>query len=383
MNEADNDARAAAAEYERTMARRAREERYARATKTALRVLLGLMLLSIPLWLAAATAQRKFYIGAIFMIMILVQWAVAAVAFVLSILSGELRLTGIALLAGAVSFFGSVFQVMMSGGAWGRPLRIRGRQLHPELRVGSDWTQGERPDPRDLDEPTRAALEALWLHDAQKEHASVPAFSRLSWLLAAVGAPAELLEWSHRAAMEEIAHMRLCFALAAGYGWRSFTVEPMPDLLLGGLDLKGKPLEVMAIESVTDGCQLEDFNADVAAACAVVCEEPVTRRVLEQIAKEERSHAEFSWAMLQWLLARDPQGVRSAIATALVKLESYPRPTAVSGDKKALVERADVAALRRHGRLQDVEWAAAWDRRLLQTRARIAELLTEPLRAAA
>jgi hypothetical protein len=55
----------------------------------------------------------------------------------------------------------------------------------------------------------------------------------------------------------------------------------------------------------------------------------------------------------------------------------------VSGDKQALVAKADVAALRRHGRLPDTEWAAAWDARLGQTRARLAMLLAEPLRAAA
>jgi hypothetical protein len=233
---------------------------------------------------------------------ICLQGGCALLALILGVMSTRNGFIWYSLAAGLVSFFGGCFEYFSAtfgGGAWGRPLRVRGRQLHPELRLGSDWTQGDRPDPRGLDEPTRAALEALWLHDAQKEHASVPAFARLSWLLAAVGAPAELLEWSHRAAMEEIAHTRLCFALAAGYGRRSFTVEPMPDLLLGGLDLKGRPLEVMAIESVTDGCQLEDFNADVAAACAAVCEEPVTRRVLEQIAREERSHAEFSWAMVE------------------------------------------------------------------------------------
>jgi hypothetical protein len=316
---------------------------------------------------------------------VLIQLALVGFAVVRSLQS---RRTGLSVLSVAflgATGFGGFFALLSQalGGAWGRPLRVRGRQLHPELRLGSDWTQGDRPDPRSLDEPTRAALEALWLHDAQKEHASVPAFSRLSWLLAAVGAPAELMEWSHRAAMEEIAHTRLCFALAAGYGRRSFTVEPMPELLLGGLDLKGKPLEIMAIESVTDGCQLEDFNADVAAACALVCEEPVTRRVLEQIAREERSHAEFSWAMLEWLLGREPRGVRSAIEIALAKLQEYPRPTAVSGDKQALVAKADVAALRRHGRLPDTEWAAAWDARLGQTRARLAMLLAEPLRAAA
>lgn len=262
------------------------------------------------------------------------------------------------------------------GGAWGRPLRVRGRQLHPELREGSDWTQGDRPDPSGLDPATRRALEALWLHDAQKEHASVPAFSRVSWILAAVGAPAELLEWSHRAAMEEIAHTKACFALAAGYSGRSFTVEPMPDLLVrGALEVKGNALVVLATESLGDGCQLEDFNADVAAACAEGCEEPATRAVLQRIAREERTHADFSWAVLEWLVAKDAS-LRPAIAEALEGLNAYPRPTAVSRDKEPLVRAADAALLRKHGRLPDATWGAIWDARLAETRRRVERLLT-------
>lgn len=269
------------------------------------------------------------------------------------------------------------------GGAWGRPLRIRGRQLHPSLRAGSDWTAGERPSPAGLDLPTRRALEALWLHDAQKEHASVPAFARISWLLAAVGAPAELLAWAHRAGLEEIEHTRLCFALAAGYGGRSHTVEPMPELLLGGLDLRGDPRAVLATESLADGCQLEDFNADVAGECARVCEEPATRAVLEQIAREERSHAEFSWALVGWLLERDRRHVEEPLRRALAGLAAYPRPTAVSGDKLRLVAAADPDALRRHGRLPDERWAALWDARLRETTRRIDALLAAaPAKAA-
>ena len=59
-------------------------------------------------------------------------------------------------------------------------------------------------------------------------------------MLAAVGAPADLLERSFAAAQEEIEHTRLCFALAAGYGGRSHGVEPMPELLLpGALEVRG------------------------------------------------------------------------------------------------------------------------------------------------
>lgn len=258
-----------------------------------------------------------------------------------------------------------------SGGAWGRPLRVRGKQLHPTLTAGSDWTRGARPDPSGLDEATRRALEALWLHDAQKEHASVPAFSRVSWLLAAAGAPAELLEGAHRAALEEIEHTRLCFALAAGYSGRSFSVEPMPDLVVGGMDVRGDPRVLLAVESLKDGCLLEDFNADVAAACALVCSEPVTRGVLELIAREERSHADFSWAVVEFLLQRDRQVVDGPLRRALTELEAYPRPTAVSRAALKLVAKADVNTLRAHGRLGDDEWATLWDLRLGATRTRM------------
>jgi hypothetical protein len=272
-----------------------------------------------------------------------------------------------------VAFFAAT-----GGPAWGRPLRIRGRQLHPELREGSDWTRGLQPDPTGLDEATRHALETLWLHDAQKEHASVPAFSRIAWMLAAVGAPAELMEWAHRAALEEIEHTRLCFALAAGYSGRSHTVEPMPDLLLGGLDEKANPLVTLAVESLSDGCQLEDFNADVAAACAEVCQEPVTRAVLEIIAREERTHADFSWALLTWLLERSPDTVQPAIEKTLAELHNYRRPTAVSRKKRPLVEKADPEQMLKHGRLPDERWGELWDSRLVETQKRVQSLLEQP-----
>lgn len=293
----------------------------------------------------------------------------------------EKRLSGLRALIVApllliAAFVSAMVGLFLVGGAgWGRPLRIRGRQLHPDLREGSDWTKGPRPDPSTLDEPTRHALEALWLHDAQKEHASVPAFSRISWLLAAVGAPAELMEWSHRAALEEIEHTRLCFALAAGYAGRSFTVEAMPDLLIGGLDMKSDPLITLANESILDGCQLEDFNADVASACATVCEEPSTRAVLEQIAREERSHADFSWALLEWLLQRNPGKIYPVIEKSLAELRARKRPTAVRWDKKSLVDKADQEQLLKHGRLPDERWAELWDIRMAETQRRLKDLI--------
>ena len=263
------------------------------------------------------------------------------------------------------------------GASWGRPLRIKGKQVHADLIKGSDWTRGEMPDAKKLDSATRDALEALWLHDAQKEHASVPAFSRISWLLVSVGAPAEIVEWSHRAAIEEIEHTQLCFALAQGYSNSntSYTVKPMPELLSGGLDLKDDALIVLAKESLSDGCQLEDFNADVAAACSDVCEERVTRNVLKQIALEERSHAEFSWKVLEWTLEQSPNQVRKSIEQTLIDLKKYKRPTAYSWDIKRLIQKASPEMLLKHGRLDDKVWGEIWDQRLIETQQRLSELL--------
>ena len=290
----------------------------------------------------------------------------------------DVALGVLAILASLPPLFWAVIVAVFAsggGGGWGRPLRVRGRQVHPDVREGGDWERGERPDPAGLDAPTREALEALWLHDAQKEHASVPAFARVSWLLAAAGAPPELLRWSHRAALQEIAHARLCFSLAAGYGGRSHTVQPMPELLHERLGDVVDVVETLIAESLGDGCQLEDFNADIAAECAAVCEQPVTRAGLERIAREERSHAEFSWAVIEWLVRRDGDAVHGALERAIRSLPGYQRPTAVSAQKQVLVNRADPAAMRRHGRLPDQRWAEVWRQRLVQTEQRAQALL--------
>lgn len=257
----------------------------------------------------------------------------------------------------------------------GRPLRVQGEPIVTQARLGgvSNWAQGERPDCSDLDESTRSALEVLWLQDARGEHASVPAFSRISWQLAAIGASPELLEWAHLAALEEIKHARLCFALAEGYGGHSYFVQPMPEMLQGGLDLTHDPIGVIATETIFDGCLMEGFFANVASVAATRCEEPAALAALEQIAREEKSHADFSWTLLEWLLQQHPAKVKSLIQNA--RLETRSRPQAVSQEHKHLVKRANPKLLIKHGRLPDEEWQKIWDDHLRKTQSDLQELL--------
>ena len=134
----------------------------------------------------------------------------------------------------------------------------------------------------------------------------------------------------------------------------------------------------LAAESLEDGCLLEDFNADVAAACAAAGTEPVTRAVLQQIAREERSHAEFSWAVLAWTLERSPAPVRAAVAKSQRALDAIARPRAVSRALWLSVARADAASLRRHGRIPDQQLVPLWTERVAATRARLQALLAQP-----
>jgi hypothetical protein len=70
-----------------------------------------------------------------------------------------------------------------------------------------------------------------------------PAQPRLH--LAALGAPASLVELAHLAALDEIRHARRCFALASAYAGRVWTPGPIAGLagrllLVGRLDLGGR-----------------------------------------------------------------------------------------------------------------------------------------------
>jgi hypothetical protein len=131
----------------------------------------------------------------------------------------------------------------------------------------------------------------------------------------------------------------------------------------------------LAQESLSDGCVLEDFNAAVAAACAAACAEPVTRSVLEQIAREEASHAEISWRIIEFCLDRSPYEVSRRMRESLRSLDTMVRPTAVSALNQSVVAAADPGVLRRFGRLPDDEWGLIWNARLRLANRRLSGML--------
>ena len=62
---------------------------------------------------------------------------------------------------------------------------------------------------RVLSVEVRGALAARWRDNGLAEHASVASFSRHSLQLMALAAPADLVEATHRAAIDEISHAKV------------------------------------------------------------------------------------------------------------------------------------------------------------------------------
>lgn len=105
-------------------------------------------------------------------------------------------------------------------------------------------------------EPRRlSAAAAAWARRASFEHASIAAFDRFALGLLAVGAPPELLEGAHVAAVEEIRHSRIGYALASLYGGEP--LGPGPLDVSGALEGLGT-LEELAVPALVEGLRRRD-----------------------------------------------------------------------------------------------------------------------------
>ena len=135
---------------------------------------------------------------------------------------------------------------------------------------------------------------------ARLEHASVAAFGRAAAQLMELGAPLDLVEGCHRAALDEVRHARLAYALADGLlgGTTTFL----------GLDVPPTPASTLwdvAREALLEGCIGEGSAAAEAKVAAGRAREDIAK-VLEVIADDEARHAALAWKTLRWVLLQDP-----------------------------------------------------------------------------
>ncbi|WP_437315516.1 hypothetical protein [Sorangium sp. So ce385] len=208
----------------------------------------------------------------------------------------------------------------------GRPLLVRGEpRVAPLARAPSAWSQTDvrrferalaDTDLGELAPAERRELARRWAERGQNEHASVASFGRFALGLMAIGAPPQLLEAAHRAAVDEVRHARLALAIASAYAGEPVGVGPLP--LGGALDDLGS-LEALTLATVVEGCIGETLSAIEAEVAAQAAQPPAVRMALLSIARDEARHAELAWAFVRWAIAAGGAGLRARVAAAFAR----------------------------------------------------------------
>jgi hypothetical protein len=231
----------------------------------------------------------------------------------------------------------------------GRPFVTGGAVRLASAAERSDWLAEELGDAsEELDPLTRRALTAAWLDDARGEHASVASFARFTLELLGVGAPAELVHDAQQAALDEIEHARLCFAVVRRISGRSLGPGPLHD---SGAAPR-RSLAACAAAAVHEGCIGEAIAAAVAAAERDGARDPAVRQALDRIAADEASHAELAFRFVAWAIATGDADVRHAVNLAFEQALAARHPV------DQTPAEVDSDAWRRFGRLTAAERSA-------------------------
>ncbi len=216
------------------------------------------------------------------------------------------------------------YQVEVRRPVRGRPALEGGTEVVAPVQASAGWRRGATPRVDHLGDDARAALAAEWLATARAEHASVASFARATLELMAVGAPPELLAACSRAAIDEVRHAELAFALASAYAGCALDPGPLP-----ALTPRGGGLAALARDSFLEGCVGETgavLEAERALAALGPDGDPAVRDALERIVRDETRHAELAWQTVTWAVASGGPAVLAAVHAAARDAEPSVRP---------------------------------------------------------
>jgi len=124
-----------------------------------------------------------------------------------------------------------------------------------------------------------------------------------------VGAPPELLAGAHQAALDEIRHARLSFALASHYAG----VKLGPGALQLPSELPPVTLLSAATAAAHEGCVSETLAAIEVAEAAELASEPAVRMALAIIAPDEMRHAQLAWTFVRWAIGAGDETMAQAV----------------------------------------------------------------------
>jgi hypothetical protein len=217
----------------------------------------------------------------------------------------------------------------------GRPFLVHGTERLAECVARGDWrAPSVAPNVQASSDAVRARLAAHWARVGLMEHASIAAFARFTLHLLAVGAPPDLVSLSQQAIGDETEHARLAFSLASAYAGRA--MGPGALAIDGSLD--GFDVVELVGTLLREGCIGETVAAIEARDALENVHDPVVRRVLETIARDELRHAELAWRTLAWLVSSGRVSralVRNEVAAALREMKTSRRRSDTKEDLSA------------------------------------------------
>jgi hypothetical protein len=185
----------------------------------------------------------------------------------------------------------------------GRPLTVADGHRTAPVVPRTDWVAAlQGLDVHALSHDERRQLVEHWSQVAALEHASITSFGRHTLELLALGAPPDLLVDVQAAALDEIQHARVAFALASALS--GDRVGPGPLDLTDVTPRSDAPAVLAAL--LVEGCIGETLGAAEAQDAAHHATDPVLRDLLQQIADDETRHAALAWRTVQWMLTQDP-----------------------------------------------------------------------------
>ncbi len=193
----------------------------------------------------------------------------------------------------------------------GRPLRHEGELVLASESRRDDWSDALAMDFGAFDPAEIASLVVHLRRVALLEHASVAAFARVSLELLTLGAPSDLVEAAHRAALDEVRHAKLCWSVLAALDGQQRGPSPMN---IPGAH-SNDPEQIL-IATVIEGCVSETLGSLLFAEAARQCTVPELARVYRVIADEEAEHAALAFRIVQFLAREDPSRTDRALEAA-------------------------------------------------------------------
>ena len=147
---------------------------------------------------------------------------------------------------------------------------------------------------------------------AQEEATAVFAFGELLEHLQDWEAPSSLQDWCGRIIEEEKVHTLMMSGLAHRNGQQSAVVQfPEPNIV---------SMKEMAIHNALTGCIGETWSAVLLRYQSEHA--PKYNGVFKRIAKDETSHAEFSWVLHEWLMSHLTESEREDVIQAMREMLS-------------------------------------------------------------